>query len=222
MNNLNNLFNDLSIDNDIIKIIVNELVERVVIITNNEITSISVLISNNTIHNLSNEPSLKLAHLYCLKHQISAQCSGTLIEAFIINKYNMIKNKSSLMIGDANKNGANYEIKISLGGKDRNRFNYVQIRLNHICNYLLTAYYICPNNVDSFGELFIFRLNKRDMLHILSLYGSYAHGTIKKLGIINVDSLSVNNNNNEYALRIKYNSACWNKLLEFRINAIDI
>ena len=54
----------------------------------------------------------------------------------------MDKNNSSLCIGDLCKNKVNYEIKVSNGGKSNNKFNYVQFRLNHDCNYYLIAYYI--------------------------------------------------------------------------------
>ena len=35
--------------------------------------------------------------------------------------------------------------------------------MNHICNYLLTSYYINDCNVKMMGELFIFKLNKMNM-----------------------------------------------------------
>ena len=109
------------------------------------------------------ENTIKDAHIYCKINNLSGQVSGPLIESFIKQKYNMIKNSSSLCIGDLQHNNVNLEIKVSNGGQDNNKFNYVQLRLNHKCDYLLTAYYIDQSNIDMLGELFIFRLSK-DML----------------------------------------------------------
>ena len=96
----------------------------------------------------------------------------------------MIKNSSSLCIGDLQHNNVNLEIKVSNGGQDNNKFNYVQLRLNHKCDYLLTAYYIDQSNIDMLGELFIFRLSKDNIKQMILHYGGYAHGTISKLGKI--------------------------------------
>jgi hypothetical protein len=76
--------------------------------------------------------NLKNAHIYCKINNLSGQMSGILIEDFIKNEYNMSKNNSSDCNGDLHSKefGINYEIKISLGGKNNNKFNYVQLRLN--------------------------------------------------------------------------------------------
>lgn len=170
--------------------------------------------------------SLKDAHAYCKVNWLSGQVSGPLIEDFIKCKYNMTKNKASDCNGDLsftseNKNKrTNLEIKISNGGNQHNKFNYVQIRMNHTCDYLLTAYYLDYTNIEDGGELFIFRLSKSDISSLIFKYGSYAHGTIQKLGKITVCDLANPNNDKEYALRPKYDSECWNELLLYRVSDI--
>ena len=131
----------------------------------------------------------------------------------------MTKNKSSLCIGDLQRKKINYEIKVSTGGKDNNKFNYVQLRFNHNCEYLLTAYYINNSNIKELGELFIFKLTKLDLKKLILKFGGYAHGTIKKLGKITSSDLD-NNNNKEYAIRPTYGDKCWKELLQYRIEDI--
>jgi hypothetical protein len=210
----------LSIHSDI-QDIVDSLINKVESIVNLESDQLLFAI-RNVQYDISNEPSLKLAHMFCIKNKISSQMTGTLIENYIIDFYQMKKNNSSLSIGDANLNGINYEIKVSCGGKNRNKFNYVQLRMNHNCSYLFTAYYLNQDNLTTFGELFIFKLDKKSIINMIVDYGSYAHGTIKNLGKIDIDSVVSIDNMREYALRIKFNSAAWIQLLKFRIHFLDI
>jgi len=104
------------------------------------------------------ETDIKRAHIYCKINQLSGQVSGPLIEHYIKNIYGMEKNNASLCKGDLQHNQINFEIKISNGGKENNKFNYVQLRMNHDCVYIFTAYYICIDNVENEGELYIFHL----------------------------------------------------------------
>lgn len=190
-------------------------------IENNMIKNKLIELLNNPIINHKNEiikkTTLKMAHIYCKYNNLSGQLSGILIEYYIQKKYNVIKNKPSSCIGDLYYNGNNYEIKTSNGGKYHKNFNYVQLRINHDCLYILTAYYININNINDLGELYIFRLTKKDLIYMILNYGSYAHGTIKNLGKIKIDELNKNSNNKEYALRSKYGDKCWKELLNFRI-----
>ena len=162
-------------------------------------------------------PDIKQAHIYCKENLLSGQVSGPLIENYIKEKYTMEKNKASLCIGDLHLNQTNVEIKVSNGGKDNNKFNYVQLRMNHACDYILTAYYIHASNLDLLGELFIFRLNKKELKALILKYGGYAHGTIQKLGPITSEDLDNVTNDKEYAIRPKYGDKCWQDLLQFRI-----
>lgn len=166
------------------------------------------------------EGNIKCAHMYCKINQLSGQVSGPLIEYYIKTKYSMEKNNASLCIGDLQHNQINFELKISTGGKENNRFNYVQLRMNHDCIYIFTAYYLCEDNIDNEGELFIFKLNKDNIKKLILSYGGYAHGTVQKLGKITEIELSNTANDKEYAIRPKYGDKCWNELLSFRVDEI--
>ena len=166
------------------------------------------------------EANIKRAHIYCKVNQLSGQVSGPLIEHFMKYRYCMKKNNASLCNGDLQLNEINYELKISNGGKENNKFNYVQLRMNHDCLYILTAYYLSPDNIDTEGELFIFKLKKTDIKELIVAYGGYAHGTVQRLGEITETDLDDCKNDKEYAIRPKYGDKCWNELLNFRVDEI--
>lgn len=169
------------------------------------------------------QQSLKEAHMYCKMNGLSGQETGPLIEKYIKNKYNMTKNRVSDCNGDLNYENQNFELKVSTGGKENNKFNYVQLRMNHDCKYyILTAYYLDYSNLNNYGDLFIFKLNKEEIKQLILKYGHYAHGTKQRLGAILKTDLDDINNNCEYALRPKYNDRCWKNLLEFRIDELCI
>ena len=158
---------------------------------------------------------LKDVHIYCKLNNVSSNSFGPLVEYYIGKKFKMSKINPSDEMGDMKtSNGFNIEIKASNGGLSHNKFNFVQIRLNHDCQYLLIAYYLDISNVDFDGELFIFRICKNDLKKILLKHGSYAHGTKKKHGIITETILDNVDSTIEYALRPKYNDLCWKLLME--------
>jgi hypothetical protein len=163
---------------------------------------------------------IKRAHMYCKINALSGPITGPLIEYYIQNKYNLSKINASLCSGDFIYQNKNVELKVSLGGVQHNKFNYVQIRLNHSCDYLLTAYYIHTTNIEHLGELFMFYLSKENIKELLVKYGSYAHGTVVKLGKITQQSLDDPDNNKEYCIRPKYGDNCWNEMLKYRISHI--
>ena len=143
-----------------------------------------------------------------------------MIVNFIRNKFCMPKNNASECNGDCKyKNMNNIEIKVSLGGKNHNSYNYVQLRMNHnIDYYVLTAYHLSKDNLENDGELYIFKISKKDLINIIVDHGSYAHGTISKLGKITLESINTIKGNNcaEYSIRPKINDKCWKKLLRYR------
>jgi hypothetical protein len=162
--------------------------------------------------------TLKEAHTYCVIHGASAQQYGPLLEKFIRTKFNYIKNKAEDCTGDCSKDGKNSEVKVSLGGVTRNKFNFVQIRPSHDCEtYILTAYNLSSENVESEGELYIFKVPKEDIKKIVVSFGGYAHGTIKEHGKITIESLNDEKSTKEYALRPTINDACWKALMPFRV-----
>ena len=163
------------------------------------------------------QPTLKDAHTYCVIHGVSAQQFGPLLEKYIRIKFNYNKNDAKDCIGDCSKDGKNSEIKVSLGGATHTKFNFVQIRPSQDCDtYILTAYHLSADNVDTEGELYIFKVPKEDIKKITVAHGGYAHGTIAELGEITTESVN-EKNNREYALRPSYNDACWKSLLPFRV-----
>jgi hypothetical protein len=167
--------------------------------------------------------TLKEAHIYCVIHRLSAQQYGPLLERFIYKKFNYIKNKAKDCIGDCSKNGHNSEIKVSLGGSTHTKFNFVQIRPSQDCEtYILTAYHLSFENVDSEGDLYIFKISKKEIKNIVVSYGGYAHGTIKEHGKITIDSLNDNKSIKEYVLRPSINDNCWKALLPFKISESEL
>ena len=172
--------------------------------------------------NIMNLPTLKEAHIYCKFNNMSGQFTGPVLEKYIEKKYNMTKNNASSCNGDLKCNDLDVEIKASNGGKENNKFNFVQLRMNHNCEYILTAYYIDYTNLENLGELYIFKLKKENIKQLIEKYGGYAHGTIGELGKITMDDLNDKGNQKEYALRPKYGDKCWNEMLQFRVDEIVI
>ena len=169
------------------------------------------------------ENTIKNAHIYCVIKNIASQIYGPLIEKYIRIKKNFIKNNASNCNGDCSKDNKNSEIKISLGGKQHNKFNWVQLRVSHdIQFYILTAYHLIGKNVDNGGELYNFNVPKIDMLPLILNYGGYAHGTNDKNGPITLEDLQNENNIKEYSLRPTYGDKCWNKIIKYRINETSL
>lgn len=174
-------------------------------------------------HQVMKMTTLKDAHTYCVIYGLSAQQYGPLLEKFIRTKFNYIKNKAEDCTGDCSKDGKNAEVKVSLGGATHTKFNFVQIRPSHDCEYyILTAYHLSYDNVASEGELFVFKVPKEDMKTIIVSHGGYAHGTIKEHGTITTESLNDEKSTREYAIRPTIHDACWNALLPFRVSETDL
>lgn len=168
--------------------------------------------------------SLKCACLLCVVEQTPPCTYGVHLENIICKLGKYEKLNASIAVGDLKKNNKNYEVKISLGGVSRNKFNFVQIRPIHACEYILVSYYLNKENAytDDPGELYIFSVAANKMKDILLKHGSYAHGTKDKLGVITRDDLVSPNNDKEYAIRPAYGSELWNELQEFRIQESDL
>ena len=106
----------------------------------------------------------------------------------------MTKNNASFCNGDLKCNETNIEIKASNGGKENNKFNFVQLRMNHDCEYILTVCHIDYTNLEDLGELYIFKLNKENLKSIVLKYGGYAHGTLKEHKKITIEDLNDKDN----------------------------
>ena len=125
------------------------------------------------------------------------QSYGALIEKRIIKLNGFRKLKSELNIGDAEENGFNKEIKISISADDEQpTFNIVQIRPHaNISSYLI--WFI---EIDKECNILnhTFEVPKEDMMKIPGVGG--AHGTKES---------NVNQKNIEYRVTVKKNSAAW-------------
>jgi len=98
---------------------------------------------------------------FCKYTKLQSNVFGPLLEYYIINKYKCEKVKASDMSGDIMKNSMKYELKISLGGKTHEKFNFVQIRPGHTCDYLLGAYHLSLSNYTKKGRLYVFLITKK-------------------------------------------------------------
>jgi len=167
------------------------------------------------------EETLKDAHIFCKINDIPGGKTGLLLERYVKEKNNYKTNKKELAIGDFElPNGVNVEFKSSTGIGGNCVFNYVQIRMNHECDYMLTAYHLHQANIDEEGELYTFYLPKEAMKTLVLEHGQYAHGSKNKNGLITEADLSNENNIKEYAIRPKYGSTLWQKMLRFKIETI--
>lgn len=187
-----------------------------------ELTKLFGKMNINDKKEIMKEKSLKRAHYYCLINNKTSQQFGPLLEHYIITKHGFTKVSASLRSGDCSKDGKNYEIKVSLGGKTHDKFNYVQIRPSHkIDHYVLTAYHLSHKNIPEGGKLYIMNVSKDNMIDIIEEFGSYAHGTKKKYGEITKE-LILENKDIEYALRPSFGDKCWKKLMEYEISVNEL
>ena len=151
------------------------------------------------------------------KSLLPSQSWSTVLESHICKKFNINKISASECRGDAycERNNEYIEIKVSLGGKNGTKFNFVQLRPHHnIDCYLFLCY---DHTVGEFGEYYYFKIPKKVINDLLPQYGGYAHGTIKEYGKITTDSiLSHMDKKVEYALRTNKGDGLWNELLKWR------
>ena len=173
------------------------------------------------------EATLKDAHIYCVTRKIRPHEYGALLEHYICAKYELARNGASDRSGDVRVNDQNAEVKVSIGlGCDchanrRVKFNWVQLRPTHgVDFYILTAYHLARENVDTEGELYVFRVPKAAMVRLLVQYGGYAHGTKLRLGKITAEEMMDETSTKEYALRPVYGKECWMELLEMRVASL--
>ena len=131
------------------------------------------------------------------------QSYGALIEKRIIKNNGFRKLKSELNVGDAEENGLNKEIKISISADDdQPTFNIVQIRPHaDISSYLIWFIEIDKNCMILNHT---YEVPKEDMMKIPGIGG--AHGT--KIS-------NVNQKNVEYRVTVKKNSIAWKFLQSY-------
>lgn len=174
--------------------------------------------SKNDIKKLINDT---LNTLYCCvlcKAELPSQSWSTVLESHICQKFKLNKISASECRGDAycEMKKEYIEIKVSLGGQNVTKFNFVQLRPHHnIHSYLFLCY---DQNVGEFGEYYYFKVPANEVYNLLPQYGGYAHGTIKEYGKITADAVEKNKDKKvEYALRPKKGDNLWNELLKWKV-----
>lgn len=137
---------------------------------------------------------------------------GVLLEKYLINRYKWKQIESKQMCGDIKTNRHVFELKVSLSGSEKKKFNFNHIRNQPVDFFILIAYYVDLINLHDLGELFIFKLNKDELNALVGK--SFSHGCISLWEKVDekTKNLVV-----EKDLSVVYKSAKWNKLLKYRI-----
>jgi hypothetical protein len=163
------------------------------------------------------QKSLKDAFVFCkLKNVMPAQY-GSLLEHYIIKKEEGMKKTKESGSGDCEKDGVEYEIKVSFYSSAYDGFMFDGIRLNRKkVDYLLYAYLLNEETVDRLGELFKFKMMHDEMKDLVLKYGNYKGLTRKEIGASVAESLSEDSLNNRlvYKLNFHLNSPCWKEMTE--------
>ena len=155
----------------------------------------------------------------CVLARMYLPSQSNIMEKIIKNDLH-IKNTLNEISGDGNKNNINYEIKYS-GHAKKSKFNFVQIRPDHKIDYYIFCGYNMYDTSSIIGKAYIFKVPSKKVYEWIIKYGGYAHGTIKKLGII--DDKNIVGRNCEYALRVSpinkkgKNLEFWNELIKYEV-----
>jgi hypothetical protein len=150
------------------------------------------------------------------RYHLSSQSWSIIMENFIKDKLKL-NNKKDETSGDCSKLDKNYEIKVSLGTSS-GQINIVQIRPDHKIDYYIIVCYNIHEEV--LGKVYTFLIPSNKIYTLIVEYGSYAHGTTSKLGLIT--DKNIFGRNLEYCLRpnpLKNNIAkkLWNEFLKYEI-----
>jgi hypothetical protein len=148
--------------------------------------------------------------ILCKKYLSSNQW-GPMLEKYIKELFLLKKPKNNTSGDGCSMNNKKIEIKVSLGDSN-GQFNFVQIRPDHdIDYYILMCYNVFD---DELGKIYWFLCPSGELYKLLPEYGSYAHGTITKLG--KIEPHNIYGHNHEYALRpnVIKKTALWNKLID--------
>ncbi len=142
------------------------------------------------------------------KEYLTPATYGCIINSWFRAHYDFTAVNASLRIGDDLVfNEYKTEVKTSISTSEK--FNYVQFRLTHDIDFYLLPTYDLIND-----KIYLFLINKKDMIELIKKYGSYAHGSKSEKGLI---ENNINNQDIEFALRPKLNSEVWQTLLNYEI-----
>ena len=181
-------------------------------------------------------PTLICACAYAKLEKVPGIRYGTMLEKYMIQQYGWTKLKSSDHCGDAyvpNK-GINVEIKVSFCSFSKQKFNFVQVRPGHACDFLFVAY-ILPryeecmeiigdndamlaalSDLSSLQYFYIPNHQMRTLIMSKMLKASLAHGQTEddKYSLEAFDT-----NHFEFAIRGGKNDDNWKVLQEYRISS---
>jgi hypothetical protein len=130
------------------------------------------------------------------KYYLSSMQWAPLLEKHIKEKFSISSPTNNTSGDGCSPKKKNIEIKVSLGTMDGS-FNFVQIRPDHHIHYYLFLAYDVYFGKE--GKVYWFLCKPHELYRLLPQYGTYAHGTISKLGKITQQNLK--GRNIEYALR---------------------
>ncbi len=130
------------------------------------------------------------------KYYLSSMQWAPLLEKHIKEKFKISCPTDKTSGDGCSSKGNNIEIKVSLGTMD-GAFNFVQIRPDHNIHYYLFLAYDVYFGKE--GRVYWLLCKSQDLYRLLPQYGTYAHGTVSKLGRITLRNLK--GRNIEYALR---------------------
>jgi hypothetical protein len=130
---------------------------------------------------------------YKISSVLTPQSRSPLWQNYFIKKHDCERVSKDENRGDFKKNGRYYEYKCS-GYNQNNSVNMVQIRPWQDCNYIIQS-------ISDDGATTFVLTHVEMMLEMKKLKASRAHGT----------QALVNNENIEYRMTLKRNSAHWNR-----------
>lgn len=130
---------------------------------------------------------------YKISSVLTPQSRSPLWENYFIKKHDCEKVNKSEDRGDFKKNGGYYEFKCS-GYNQGNAVNIVQIRPWQNCDYIIQS-------ISDDGAITFILTHAEMMLEMERLKASRAHGT----------QVLVNNENIEYRMTLKRDSADWDR-----------
>lgn len=157
--------------------------------------------------------TLKEAFAYS-KAELSGPQYGVSLQKWITIKFGWDRPDPKLLKGDIVTKKSAFELKVSLGTKTYNKFNFVQVRLQHTVDfYVLIAYYVTEANLAKLGEIFIFKLTKKEIVHFVGK--SYSHGTTSSWAATSAETIKTYS---EKDVRVSFGSKKWVNLLKFRIS----
>lgn len=155
--------------------------------------------------NIEKLKSISAVISYCTDsvNHIDDTDRGDYIEAYIIKKYRLTKHNSGNKNGDCSTSfGWNIEIKTGFNmpdcAKNENTIMFSGLKLSHNCHsYVLVAYNLNSENMNTGGEIYIFNVPKADML-------------------LFVQSI------NSKTLNFTIGNQRWNELLKYRIRPYNL